>query len=85
MNGRAWSGGAVFAALPRRFRGTVCKNGDATGAARSTPRRRGRNAERAGCAERRYEAWICVMGGLWTEKKNNYGAATNEDSSRNGQ
>jgi hypothetical protein len=71
-SGWAWSGGAVFAALLRRFRGTVCKNGDATGAARSTPRRHGRSGKCAGCDERTYGAWICVMGGLWTEQRNIY-------------
>ena len=32
VRGRAWSGGAVFAAVPRRSRGPLCENGDATGA-----------------------------------------------------
>ena len=42
----------------------------------------GRSDKRAGCAERRYEAWICVMGGLWTEQKRTLGATVSANDSR---
>jgi len=69
VNGRAWSGGAVFAAGMRLFRRMDCKNGDATGAAPPLLVDRGRNIE---CGAARHIATkrrVCVMGGLWTEKK----------------
>ena len=69
VRGRAWSGGAVFAAAQRRAVGPLCKNGDATRAARSTPRRaRSRRKPCRGDA-RATKRRLRVMGGPWVETK----------------
>src|SRR4051812_3539939 len=81
VRGRAWSGGSVFSAQPRLVRGTVCKKGDATGAARSTPRRPWEQQQARRRALRAYEAWSRVMGGRRNKKKKR-GAAIIADVSR---
>ena len=76
MRWRAWSSGTVVGAEQRPSGGPFCKNGDATGAARSTPRRRAQKQQRSHRAKRAYEERARVMGDCGRTKNRNARSAS---------